>query len=171
MKRMYFIVFIVLFLVVGCSRNNEVNVNEGTEEPATEMQASPCAVSVGDCGDKPDWTKPKSVPARITDDELDPYTTPESLKADYMGEYQLRIIWMKKDQCAPKFEITTTLNDRTITLTCRDTASMYADCICIFPLYFDFDSLAYGPYTIVAGDVEHHIDFQPDMEMYEYEYK
>ena len=169
MKHLFYfgIVAILSLGLVGCKKNNEV-----VEEPqVAEIPPSPCVVYVGDCGDRPDWTKPMGIPARITDDELDPYTTPESLQADYMGEHQLRIIWMKKDQCAPKFKITTTIVDRTITLTCRDTASMYADCICLFPLYFDCDSLAYGPYTILAGGVEHLIDFQPDMDPYDYKYK
>ena len=93
------------------------------------------------------------------------------LQADCMGDNQLRIIWLRKDQCAPKFAIQATLNDRMITLSCQDTAYMMADCICLFPLYFDFDSLAYGTYSVIAGGVTHEIDFQPDMQPYRYEYK
>ena len=141
--------------MISCSNKQEVNNPANQQTP--EQKVLPCAVYVGDCGD--------------TDDELDPYTTPESLEADCMGENQLRIIWMKKDQCAPKFAIQATLNDRMITLSCQDTAYMMADCICLFPLYFDFDSLAYGTYSVIAGGVTHEIDFQRDMQPYRYEYK
>lgn len=151
-------------LMISCNKNKQ-----NVEEPETVSPS--CTTYVGDCGDKPDWTKPMGTPARITDDELDPYSTPESLLADCMGENRLRIIWMKKDQCAPMFDIRAVLTDRIITLTCQDTASMFADCICLFPLYFDFDSLAYGTYRVVAAGVTHTIDFRPDMQPYSYDYE
>ena len=152
-------------IMIGC-KNKETVTNPGNNQTVL-----PCAVYVGDCGDKPDWNKPMGIPARITDDELDPYTTPESLQADCMGDNQLRIIWLRKDQCDPKFDINATLIDHTITLTCQDTAYMVASCECLFPLYFDFDSLAYGTYSVIAGGVTHEIDFQRDMQPYRYEYK
>ena len=169
MKQTFFLSLIALISLglVGCKKNNET-----VEEPqVAEIPVSPCALYVGDCGDKPDWNKPMGIPARITDDELDPYTTPESLQADCMGDNQLRIIWLRKDQCDPKFDINATLIDHTITLTCQDTAYMVASCECLFPLYFDFDSLAYGTYSVIAGGVTHEIDFQRDMQPYRYEYK
>ena len=145
-------------LLIGC-KNNETVTN------------LPCAVYVSDCGDKPDWSKPMGIPARITNDEEDPYSESESLLADCMGDNQLRIIWMKRNQCAPKFDIKAKLIDHTITLTCKDKASKVADCICIIPLYFDFDNLSYGIYSVIAGGVTHTIDFQRDMEPYKYVYK
>ena len=171
MKKSFFIGLCALMaaIMIGCNKNPQ-NVETPDNKPATQAEAA-CTVYVGDCGDKADWTKPMGMPARVSDDELDPYTTPESLEADCMGENQLRIIWMKKDQCAPKFAIQATLNERMITLSCQDTAYMMADCICLFPLYFDFDSLAYGTYSVIAGGVTHEIDFQRDMQPYRYEYK
>ena len=169
MKQTIFLSLIALISLglVGCKKNNET-----VEEPqVAEIPVSPCALYVGDCGDTPDWSRPMGIPARITDDELDPYTTPESLQADCMGDNQLRIIWLRKDQCDPKFDINATLINHTITLTCQDTAYMVASCECLFPLYFDFDSLAYGTYSVIAGGVTHEIDFQRDMQPYRYEYK
>ena len=169
MKQTIFLSLIALISLglMGCKKNNET-----VEEPqVAEIPVSPCALYVGDCGDTPDWSRPMGIPARITDDELDPYTTPESLQADCMGDNQLRIIWLRKDQCDPKFDINATLINHTITLTCQDTAYMVASCECLFPLYFDFDSLAYGTYSVIAGGVTHEIDFQRDMQPYRYEYK
>ena len=130
-------------IMIGC-KNKETVTNPGNNQTVL-----PCAVYVGD--------------------ELDPYTTPESLQADCMGDNQLRIIWLRKDQCDPKFDINATLINHTITLTCQDTAYMVASCECLFPLYFDFDSLAYGTYSVIAGGVTHEIDFQRDMQPYRYE--
>ena len=95
MKQTIFLSLIALISLglVGCKKNNET-----VEEPqVAEIPVSPCALYVGDCGDTPDWSRPMGIPARITDDELDPYTTPESLQADCMGDNQLRIIWLRKD--------------------------------------------------------------------------
>ena len=117
------------------------------------------------------------IPARITADDRpdsinwEDFILHEKLQAAYMGENQLRIIWQKVDQCLPKIVTRATLEEGVIQLFYQDTASRIAECECLFPLYFDFDSLAYGLYTIIAGDVEHHIDFQEDMEQYEYEYE
>ena len=153
-------------VLVGCKSRQDVNNPETTPQSRVD-----CGLYIGECGERPDWDKPMEAPARFTEDELDPYTTPESLEADCVGENQLRIIWMKKDQCDPEFEVSAILEGDTITLSCRDTAWMIADCICIFPLYFDFDSLAYGIYNIVVDSMTHTIDFQADMEPYKYEYE
>ena len=171
MKKSLFIVLCALMAATMISCSNKQEVNNPANQQTPEQKVLPCAVYVGDCGDKPDWNKPMGIPARITDDELDPYTTPESLQADCMGDNQLRIIWLRKDQCDPKFDINSTLINHTITLTCQDTAYMVASCECLFPLYFDFDSLAYGTYSVIAGGVTHEIDFQRDMQPYRYEYK
>ena len=171
MKKSFFIGLCALMAATMISCSNKQEVNNPANQQTPEQKVLPCAVYVGDCGDQPDWSKPMGIPARVSNNEPLAYDTPESLLADRMGENQLRIIWMKIDQCEPKFDINATLTDQTITLTCQDTAYMVTDCECLFPLYFDFDSLAYGLYTIIAGDVEHHIDFQEDMEQYEYEYE
>ena len=160
-KSIFGLFALMVAMMISCNKNPQ-----NVDEPKT---VSPCAVFIGDCGDKPDWTKPMGIPARVTDEE--PGEMQESLMADCMGENQLRIIWMKKDQCVPQFDARVTLVEKTITLICEDTASLVADCECVFPLYFDFDSLAYGTYSVVAGGVTHEIDFQQDMEPYYYEYE
>lgn len=175
MKQTIFLSLIALISLglMGCKKNNET-----VEEPqVAEIPVSPCALYVGDCGDTPDWSRPMGIPARITADDRpdsinwEDFILHEKLQAAYMGENQLRIIWQKVDQCLPKIVTRATLEESVIQLFYQDTASRIAECECVFPLYFDFDSLAYGLYTIIAGDVEHHIDFQEDMEQYEYEYE
>jgi len=131
---------------------------------------SPCVLYVGDCGDRPDWTRPMGVPSRITDDELNPYSDPEHVQAAYMGDNQLRIIWLKIENCCPELITSASVKGRTITLSCEDIGTNPCECNCFFPLYFDFDSLAYGTYSIMADGVTHSIDFQPDMPPYDYTY-
>lgn len=128
---------------------------------------SPCTLYIGECGDQPDWTRPMGTPSRITDEELDPYSDPEHLQAAYMGSNQLRIVWLKIANCCPELITSATVENRTITLSCEDIGTNPCACDCFFPLYFDFDSLAYGRYTIVAGNSTHSIDFQPDMPPYD----
>ena len=176
MKRLFY-VGIVAILSLGlmrCKKNNEV-----VENPqVAEIPPSPCALYVGDCGDQPDWSRPMGIPARITDDDWMDSTYLDSvfihhdkLQAEYMGENQLRIVWSKYQQCMAKLVTRATLEESVIQLFYQDTAFAIAECECVYPLYFDFDSLAYGPYTIIAGGVEHLIDFQPDMDPYDYKYK
>ena len=175
MKQTIFLSLIALISLglMGCKKNNET-----VEAPqVAEIPVSPCALYVGDCGDTPDWSMPMGVPARITADDRndsldwDYFIHHDKLQAAYMGENQLRIVWSRYLQCQAEIVTRATLEESVIQLFYQDTASRIAECECVFPLYFDFDSLAYGLYTIIAGDVEHHIDFQEDMEQYEYEYE
>ena len=164
-------------MLVCCSGHNEVNLNEEPQDATVELPPSPCVMYMGDCGDEPNFSQPLGVVARVADDEPSEDWEDEfprlieKIQIAPMGENQLRIVWSKINQCCPKEVTWATMDSTTIELFFQDTASWIAMCECVFPLYFDFDSLAYGPYTIIADSVEHHIDFQPDMEMYEYVYR
>lgn len=150
MRNQYlFLLILVLFL--GCKH----------EEPKPVLHPA-VKLALGDCGDKIDLSRPMAVPARITQ-EGEPDLRNYVVYA-YMGPNQLRIVYHVVENCDAHIRMDVDVKGTQILIDYTATGTA-ANCICEYPLYYDFTEFPYyDKYMLNIKGKEYLLRFQPDIQ-------
>lgn len=150
MKRILF-----LFLIAG--------LGFSCQHPGNEENNSNISTQKGKCGDVFELT-PANAPSRMPAEDPTYYFAGDVVECACFGENHLRIIYyVYANCCGVEVDGSAKVEDHVITLKSSVKGIGECDCECSYPVCIDITQMEYGEYTIMAGDIEFSINFQPDM--------